>query len=203
MKQLQIDYKSFLLPGLKYNKDEDFYFNAIIGGFQGSGKTYFAVKMATELNIFKSIVTNIQSLQIPNITINKIRKLGEIYQYGVNENILYIIDEIHKKFPKESKQDIDFYSFLQQMRKKHSCCLLITQEWTQTPTWLRYPMKYIYSTRKIPFSKIFNTQLLDAQQISWSTELGNWIAPTISTYIYKRIKKIGNYYDTNEIIDAL
>lgn len=200
---MQIDYKSFLQKGLKYNNDEDYFYNCIVGGFQGSGKTYFAVKMAYEQRLFKKIVTNIKSLAIEGIPIEKISKLGEIYKWGEEERILYLLDEIHKKFPKESKQDVDFYSFLQQMRKKKSCMIMITQEWTQTPTWLRYPVKYIYSTRKIPFSKIFETTLLDATQVSWSNECNSWIAPTIQTYIYKRVQKIGSLYDTNEIIESL
>lgn len=199
----KIDYKSFFLPGLKYNKDEDFYYNCIVAGFQGSGKTYMAVKLTSEQTHFNKIVTNIKSLEIPGKRIEKIVKLGEIYKYGDEEHVLYLLDEIHKKFPKESRQDVDFYSFLQQMRKKKSLMIMITQEWTQTPTWLRYPVKYIYSTKKIPFSKIFTTDVLDAQLICWSNELNQWTAPTIQTLVYKRIKKLGSYYDTNEIIDAL
>lgn len=200
---MKIDYKSFLQKGLKYNNNEDYFYNCIVSGFQGSGKTYYAVKMAYEQRLFEKIVTNIKSLDIKGIQIEKITKLGEVYKWGQEERILYVLDEIHKKFPKESKQDVDFYSFLQQMRKKKSCMIMITQEWTQTPTWLRYPVKYIYSTRKIPFSKIFETTLLDATRICWSNEFNSWIAPTIETYIYKRVKKIGSLYDTNEIIDVL
>lgn len=199
----KIDWSSFLKKGLKYNKNEDNYFNCIVSGFQGSGKTYLAVKMVSEQNLFKKIVTNIKSLDIKNKDIKKITCLGEIYKYGNEEGILYLLDEIHKKFPKESKQDINFYSFLQQMRKKKSCMIMITQEWTQTPTWLRYPVKYIYNTRKIPFTKIFETTILDAQLTSWSNELNQWTAPTLQTIIYKRIQKIGSMYDTREIIDSL
>lgn len=196
----KIDYASFFQKGLKYNPLEDYYYSCIVAGFQGSGKTYFSVKLSKEQTLFKKIVTNIQTLNINDKIIDKITKLEEIYSYEQEENILYLLDEIHKKFPKNAKIDERFYSFLQQMRKKKSCMIMITQEWRQVPPWLRLPVRYIYSTYKLPFSKIFYTDILDAQKVTWSNEQNEWIAPTIQTHVYKRTKKIGDMYDTNEII---
>lgn len=194
---------SFLEKGLKYNMREEYYYSCIVAGFQGSGKTYYAVKMAMKQKLFNKIVTNIQTLKIDDKKIEKITKLEELYSYENEEGILYLLDEIHKKYSKNSRIDEQFYSFLQQMRKKKSCMIMITQEWRQVPPWLRLPVKYIYCTSKIPFSKIFFTDVLDAQQITWSNEVNEWVGPIIKTFVYKRTEKIGKLYDTNEIIKDL
>lgn len=201
MKKIKILFDTFIKKGLKYNHDEDLFYNCIISGFQGSGKTYYGVlKIVKEDKRFIHIITNLQSLNIPGKQIEYKKTIGEIINAKYEGFTIFFIDEIHKYFPKQSYRDEEFYTFLQQMRKKKCLCIMTTQEWKSIPTWLRYPCKYIYNTSKIPFSPIFKTQCLDGLSIIWDSQSNSWTGDELMTIYYKRNKKIANYYDTNEII---
>lgn len=201
MKKIKILFDTFIRKGLKYNHDEDLFYNCIISGFQGSGKTYYGVlKIVKEDKRFFHIITNLQSLNIPGKKIEYKKTIGEIINSKYEGFTIFFIDEIHKYFSKQSYRDDDFYTFLQQMRKKKCLCIMTTQEWKSIPTWLRYPCKYIYNTSKIPFSTIFKTQCLDGLSIVWDSQSNSWTGDELMTIYYKRNKKIASYYDTNEII---
>ena len=187
MRKIKVLLDTFIKKGLKYNHDEDLFYNCIISGFQGSGKTYYGVlKIVKEDKRFERIITNLNSLNIPNKQIIHHHNIKDYPSMDIIPFTIYFIDEIHKYFGKDSKRDDDFYSFLQQMRKKHCLCIMTTQEWKTLPTWLRYPCKYIYNTSKIPFSSIFKTTCLDGLSIVWDNSSNSWIGDEILTIYYKR-----------------
>ena len=66
--KLKIDFVSFLKKGVPLVEDKwGCYF---VTGFQGSGKTYFALYYLQRINVTRyKIKTNIHSLKIPNRTI--------------------------------------------------------------------------------------------------------------------------------------
>lgn len=92
-----------------------------------------------------------------------------------------------------------FYSWLQQSRKHQRYVYLITQEYIQVPTWLRGVANSVYTTRKL-FLNLFITSLgkpvLNDETKEWETQ--NYLY-----LIYKRTKKISNYYDTFELVNTL
>lgn len=201
MKKIKVLVDTFLKKGIKYNHDEDLFYNCIISGFQGSGKTYYGVlKCVKEDKRFNRIVTNLSSLKIPKKEVIYDTNIKEYYSHDIQPFTIYFIDEIHKYFGKESKRDDSFYTFLQQMRKKKCLCIMTTQEWKSLPTWLRYPCKYIYNTSKIPFTNIFKTTCMDGLTIVWDNNSNSWVGDDILTIYYKRNKYISKYYDTNEVI---
>ena len=129
-----IQVSTFFKRGIKNVKDDFAIY--LVTGYQGSGKTYFAVQDVYNRFTDRTIITNVKSLIIPNRKIHYFTKLSEIYRYN-DTNCVYLIDEVSKAFTKESKQDRAFYSWLQQSRKHRRYVYLITQEYLQVPTWLR------------------------------------------------------------------
>lgn len=192
-----IELKTFFKRGIKGVKDSFAIY--LVTGYQGSGKTYFAVKDVSErYDKDKVIITNIKSLIIPDRKIYYFTKLNEIYKYN-DLNCVFVIDEVSKAFTKESKQDRAFYSWLQQSRKHQRYVYLITQEYIQVPTWLRGVANQVFTTKKL-FLNLFITSLgkpvLNDESKEWETE--NFLY-----YIYKRTRVVANYYDTFELVNEL
>ena len=77
MLKLKIDYKTFFKKGVPVVEDKwGCYF---VTGFQGSGKTYFALYYLDRINKTDyKIKTNIRSLKIPNRVIEYFTKIEEI-----------------------------------------------------------------------------------------------------------------------------
>lgn len=198
VRKINIDFKSFFKK--KPKKLEDNFGVSFINGRMGSGKTYLATYLS--YNYFSSnikIKTNIHSLKIPYRTIEYFDTIDEIIN-DFEPNVLYVIDEISRKYTKESKQDRGFYSWLQQSRKRKRYVLLITQEYLQIPTWLRGVANYVYTTTKIRFTNLFKTYqgypVLDEDTKEWNVQ-------KVRTFIYKRNKLITDFYDTLETTNVL
>lgn len=199
--KLKIDFRSFAKKGVPLVEDKwGCYF---VTGFQGSGKTYFALYYLQRINKTNyKIKTNIKSLKIPNREIEYFSKITEILD-DVEENVIYIIDEISKKYSKNSSPDKPFYSWLQQSRKRGRIVMLITQEWKEVPMWLRRPARFMFTTKKFPFLPIFYTTCGDALNQTLNELTLEWECPVLFIYIYKRNKSIANLYDTFEPINEL
>ena len=173
------------------------FFIALITGYQGSGKTWFGVMLVSELKN-KNIITNIKSLNIPGRKIHYFTTLNEIYNIN-DRNCVFLIDEVSKAFTKESKQDKQFYSWLQQSRKHERYVYLITQEYIQVPTWLRGVANKVYTTKQ----GILNTFITSLGKPVLNEDTKEWDTENYLYFIYKRTKKICNYYDTYELVDRL
>ena len=199
--KLKIDFLSFFKKGVPIVEDKwGCYF---VTGFQGSGKTYFALYYLQRINTTKyKIKTNIHSLKIKGRNIEYFTKIEEITS-DTEKNVIYIIDEISKKYPKNGPTDKPFYSWLQQCRKRGRIALLITQEWKEVPMWLRRPARFMFTTKKLPFLPIFYTTCGDALNTVLNEVSLEWECPTLFIYIYKRNKSIANLYDTFEPINEL
>lgn len=195
--RIDIDFKSFVKKGIKKKIEPFGCF--LITGYMGSGKTYFAVKFAYEHKENYKIKTNIKSLNIPNSRIEYFTELSEIYNDN-EEYVLYIIDELGKKYTKEQKADKDFYNFLQMSRKLKKIVLIIHQEYLQVPQWLRGVCEQIFTTKRILFLPLFVTYRgyasLDPVTLEWGVDYNY-------RYIYKRNKSIANFYNTFETISTL
>lgn len=197
MLKIKIDVPSFFHKGIKNVKDD--FLIALINGYQGTGKSYYAI-YNVETNFRNRIIyTNIKSYWSDRHEVRYFEKLEEIYN-NHEEYCIFIIDELSKKFTKDSKIDKQFYSWLQQSRKHHRYVYLITQEYLQVPNWLRGVANLSYTTRKVPLTPIMITTLgrpyLDKETCEWGLE-------ELVLKIYKRTKIIANHYDTYELINTL
>lgn len=192
--------KTFLKQGIKEKIDEwGVYF---ITGYQGSGKNYFATFMLTTIDDSMKIYTNVKSLKMPNKKIEYFEKITDILE-NVEENCVFLIDEVSKKYSKNSLPDKPFYSWLQQSRKRGRIVMLITQEWKEVPMWLRRPARYMFHTHQFLFFPLFITTKGDAINQTFNTDTLEWECPLIERYMYKRNKCIANMYDTLEPINSL
>lgn len=194
-----IDTSSLLKKGVPNITDDwGVYF---ITGYQGTGKTYFSVKIALNYLDYK-IYTNIKSLNIPGKEIHYFNTINEI-ENNTEEYCLFIIDEISKKYDKNTRTDTLFYGWLQQSRKRKRICVLITQEWKEVPMWLRRPARFMYNTKRIPLLPLFITYVGDALNQTYDKDTQEWLCPIVKAYIYKRNKCITDLYDTMEPINTL
>lgn len=197
MLKISVDFSSFLKKGIK-NQKEDFLI-ALINGYQGSGKSFYAI-YNLETNFRNRIVyTNIKSYWSDVHEVRYFTKLVDIYD-NHDKNAIFIIDELSKKFTKDSKIDKPFYSWLQQSRKHQRYVFMITQEYLQVPNWLRGVANLSYTTKKIPLTPIMITTLgrpvLDKETCEWTVE-------ELALKFYKRTKSISSHYDTYEVINEL
>lgn len=173
-----------------------------ITGFQGSGKSYYAVDLSSKIDLNGAeIVTNIHSLKLPHKNFTKIEEVVSDF----TPHRLYIIDEISSKYTKESRTDQKFYRWLQQTRKRQSIVILITQEWKELPTWLRRPVTVQISTIPTFLSNFgfFKTIWGDGRNLTYDKEEGEYVCPVIRSIIAKRNKKTAGLYDTLEPIADL
>ena len=197
LKNIDIDIKSIFSKGVKKKIEPFGCF--LITGYMGSGKTYFATKYAYEHSKQYKIKTNIHSLKIPNARIEYFTELHEIYN-DTEEYVIYIIDELGKKYTKEHKADKDFYNFLQMSRKTKRICLLIHQEYYQVPFWLRGVCEEIFTTTRLWFLPLFVTYRGFA---TLNEDTKEWGIDYNFRYIYKRTKFISSLYNTFETVSTL
>lgn len=192
-----IDVKSMFRSKPKVIKDN--FGISLITGYQGSGKSYLSIYILYKyLEKDRKIYTNIKSLKIPDREIVYFEKIEEIVD-NIEMDRIFIIDEISKKYTKDSKQDKLFYSWLQQSRKRRRTVMLITQEYLQVPIWLRGVARFVYTTTKLPVLPLFITY----KGYAVLNEDMEWTVEPEETYIYKRNKYICNFYDTMEPINTL
>lgn len=196
MIKIKIDYKTFLMQSPKKIYDNFGIF--LITGYQGSGKTYYSIYLM-EKEKGKKIITNIKSYTSTRNEVVYFDKLEDIEE-NVEDNVIFLIDEVSKRYTKDSKQDLRFYSWLQQSRKHKRFVYLITQEYIQVPMWLRGIANQVYTTSKVPLLPIFKTSL---GVPILSTDTYEWGIDTFAIVFYKRTKKITNCYDTFESINSL
>lgn len=197
MLKIKIDFKSIFKKGIK-NKNDDFIV-ALINGRQGSGKTYFAIYQA-EVIFSKpiTIYTNIKSYKSLKNKVIYFDTIDELY-HNHDTHCMFIIDELSKKYTKDSRIDKSFYSWLQQSRKHHRYVYMITQEYLQVPNWLRGVANLSYTTKKLPVLPLMITTL----GIPTLTDDFEWGLTELALRIYKRNKSIANLYNTYELINEL
>jgi len=197
----KVDWKSFLKP--KTPRVDDHHGIYFVCGRQGTGKTYLAVNFAKDLDLNKiKVVTNIKSLRIPHEDFSLISQIVN----DTREHTCYIIDEISKKYQKNSPPDAAFYAWLQQSRKRKRVVILITQEWKEIPMWLRRPTKFAINTRPVPIiGKWFSWYLTnwgDGENMTLGEDM-EWVCPTVKIVLHKRNRHVARLYDTFEPINAL
>lgn len=200
----RIEFKTFIKKGLP--KIDDRFGVYFVTGRQGSGKNYYAIKLllAQDSETCASVYTNVHSLKISNYNIKYFDKITELYD-NTEEYCIFLIDEVSKKYDKNSRTDTQFYAWLNQSRKRHRIVILITQEWRELPMWIRRPAKYMITTKKCLLSRfgIFKTIVGDAENLVFNKDESEYECPTIKIIYYKRNEYIAKMYDTFEPITQL
>lgn len=201
----RFELKSFIKKGLP--KIDDRFGCYFVTGRQGSGKSYYAVKLllAQDKNTCARVYTNVHSLKIPGYQIEYFTDITELYQ-NTEEYCIFLIDEISRKWDKTSKTDTQFYAWLNQSRKTHRIVILITQEWKELPMWIRRPGKFMFTTLKNPLLnrfKIYQTIVGDCENMTLDKDTLEWECPTIGKILWKPTLEISKMYDTWEVVEDL
>lgn len=200
-----IKFETFLKKGLP--KIDDRFGCYYVTGRQGSGKSYYAtfLLLQQDRKIVNKVYTNVHSLIIPGYDIHYFSKIDELY-FNTDEHCIFLIDELSRKYDRNSKTDTQFYAWLNQSRKRKRIVIMITQEWRELPMWIRRPAKFMITTKKTRlFNKFgFYTSVIgDAENMIFNKDEGEYECPPIQYVIYKRNKKIADMYDTFEAINTL
>lgn len=210
-----IRFNTFIKKGLP--RIDDRFGVYFVTGRQGTGKSYYAIylalqqlqydfkkkKLKNEMNF--EVFTNIQSLKIPNLRINYFTNITDIY-FNTTQYCIFIIDELSRKYDKNSRTDTQFYAFLNQCRKMHRVCIMITQEWKELPMWIRRPAKFCITT--VPAGVlnrfgIYKSIVGDAENMELDKDTMEWTCPPLKYIYYKRNFDIASMYDTFEAINIL
>ena len=196
--KIKIKWHTFIKRGFKPNR-------GIFGvycycGKQGQGKTYSVVEFLHN-NKDLPIYANLTSIK--GIDYTYIANFDELLSLRDKTDCIIVYDEIFSALQKNSNINKDVLDFLSQMRKRRIICLTTAQEWAEIPlTWRRY-CRYQIDCRliRIPFIngiliKIFK----DAENMKWSNDDMEHIAPVLETTITHTQKWIADSYDTFEQI---
>lgn len=207
MKIFKYDFKldTFFKKGLP--KIDDRFGCYFITGRQGSGKSYFATSLVLNQNksLVNKIKTNVHSLNIPGYNIEYFNNISDIYT-DTEEHCIFLIDEISRKYDRNSRTDTQFYAWLNQSRKRKRIVILITQEWRELPMWLRRPAKYMITTKRTRLLNRFGfyTSIVgDAENMIFNKDESEYECPPIMYVIYRRNLRIAQMYDTFEAINQL
>lgn len=114
------------------------------------------------------------------------------------KQIVFVYDEIFTELQKQTKLSKDVIDFLCQMRKRKIIFLTTAQEWAEIPLTFRRFCRYQIDCIMIPiiFTGILIKRFNDAENMKWSDEDQEHVAPLLETTITHTRKEIANSYNT-------
>lgn len=168
-------------------------------GKQGSGKTYSVVEFLSQ-NKDIPIYANISTLK--GIDYTYFNGFDELLKLRDKSDCIIVYDEIFTALTKGTKMSTEVLDFLSQMRKRRIIFLTTAQEWLEINITLRRYCRYQIECRMI---NLFGLGLLikhcyNAEQMKWSQEDNEYIAPLEETTISKCNVAVSQKYDTFEQI---
>lgn len=185
-------------------------------GSQGKGKTYSLTEFVydnDDIIVFSNYPFHnkvIKSKYIKNIIyysgfdglIDIKNKLDnkELDDVIGKKQIVIIYDELFQELMRGDKLSKDVLDFLSQMRKRQIIFLTSAQYWSEIPITFRKFVRYqidcnFLNFPFLPFSLLVKT-FRDGENMKWSNDDQEFIAPIIETTITKVRKSVFNSYDT-------
>ena len=170
-------------------------------GKQGSGKTYSVVEFLLQ-NKDIPIYANISTLK--GVKYKYFTGFDELLKLRDKTDCIIVYDEIFTALTKSSKINTDVLDFLSQMRKRRIVFITTAQEWLEINITLRRYCRYQIecSMRNIFGLGLLFKRMYDAEQLKWSNDDNEYIAPLLTTTISKCNLKVANSYDTFEQIKS-
>ncbi len=167
-------------------------------GKQGSGKTYSVVEFLASQNM--PIYANIGSLN--GIDYTYFTGFDELLKLRDKHDCVIVYDEIFTALTKSSKLNQEVLDFLSQMRKRRIVFLTTAQEWLEINMTLRRYCRYQIECKMLNILGlgILIKHCYDAEQMKWSQEDNEYIAPLYETTISKCNLSVAKKYDTFEQI---
>lgn len=169
-------------------------------GKQGSGKTYSVVEFLKSQSKDIKIYSNISSLK--DIKFTYFNGFDNLLKLRNEHDCIIVYDEIFTALTKSSKLSNEVLDFLSQMRKRRIVFLTTAQEWLEINITLRRYCRYQIECKMLNLLGlgILIKSMYDAEQLKWSTEDNEYIAPLIETTISKCNVSVAKCYDTFEQI---
>ena len=176
-------------------------------GKQGSGKTYSAVEFLLSNKDMK-IYSNVRSLK--GVKYTPIGGFDDLLKLRSETDCIIFFDEIFTALSKKSsnrlsrQQSNEVLDFLSQMRKRRIIFITTAQEWLEMDMTLRRYCRFQIECNMINFLGlgILIKSCFNAEQMKWSANDNEYIAPLIGTTISKCNKKVADSYDTFEQIKS-
>lgn len=174
-------------------------------GKQGCGKTYSAVEFLLSNKDMK-IYSNVRSLK--GVKYTPIGGFDDLLKLRSETNCIIFFDEIFTALSKKSssrltrQQSNEVLDFLSQMRKRKIIFITTAQEWLEMDMTLRRYCRFQIECNMINFLGlgILIKSCYNAEQMKWSVNDNEYIAPLVETTISKCNKKVADSYDTFEQI---
>lgn len=170
-------------------------------GKQGSGKTYSAVEfllMNSHLPIYSNVAT------IKGVDYEYFNGFDNLLKLRDKTDCIIFYDEIFTALTKNSRMSTEVLDFLSQMRKRRIIFITTAQEWLEINITLRRYCRYQVECKMLNLLGlgILIKSMYDAEQMKWSNEDNEYIAPLIETTISKCNLYVANSYDTFEQIKS-
>lgn len=168
-------------------------------GKQGSGKTYSAVEFLLN-NKDMPIYSNVASIK--GIDYEYFTGFDNLLKLRDKSDCIIFYDEIFTALTKSSKMTSEVLDFLSQMRKRRIVFITTAQEWLEINITLRRYCRYQIECSILSIAKlsILIKRMYDAEQLKWSNDDNEYVAPLIETTISKCNLSVANSYDTFEQI---
>lgn len=203
-KKVKLKFRSFKGKGFRPVRGNFGVYNYC--GKQGKGKTYSLVEYLVDNNKSIKVFSNISGIKnVDDITyfvgfkgLIEIKKAIDSGDIKTDKQLVIVYDEIFTELLKGDKLTKDVMDFLCQMRKRKIIFLTTCQEWAELPLSFRRFCRYQIDCNMKPF---LNTGFLiktfkDAENMKWSNEEQEHVAPIVETTITKCRKFIADSYDT-------
>lgn len=175
-------------------------------GKQGKGKTYSLVEYLVDNSSIIKVFSNITGiLNVEDISyftgFKGLIKIKEDLDNGLiktNKQIVIVFDEIFTELMKGDKLTKPVMDFLCQMRKRQIIFLTTCQEWAELPLTFRRFCRYQIDCDMRPFlwTGFLIKTFKDAENMKWSNDEQEHVAPIIETTITKCRLYIARSYDT-------
>ena len=168
-------------------------------GKQGSGKTYSAVEFILN-NKDLPIYSNVGSIK--GVDYTYFSGFDQLLELREKTDCIIFYDEIFTALTKTSKMTTEVLDFLSQMRKRRIIFITTAQEWLEINITLRRYCRYQIECKMMNILGlgVLTKHMYDAEQLKWSNEDNEYIAPLIETTISKCNVSVANSYDTFEQI---
>ena len=170
-------------------------------GKQGSGKTYSAVEFIlnnSNLPIYSNVST------IKGVKYIYFSGFDNLLKLRNQHDCIIFYDEIFTALTKSSRINTDVLDFLSQMRKRRIIFITTAQEWLEINITLRRYCRYQIECQMLNILGlgILVKRMYDAEQLKWSNDDNEYVAPLIETTISKCNLSVANSYDTFEQIKS-
>ena len=170
-------------------------------GKQGSGKTYSAVEFILN-NSHLPIFSNVSTIKGVNYTY--FSGFDNLLKLRNQHDCIIFYDEIFTALTKSSRINTDVLDFLSQMRKRRIIFITTAQEWLEINITLRRYCRYQIECQMLNILGlgVLVKRMYDAEQLKWSNDDNEYVAPLIETTISKCNLSVANSYDTFEQIKS-